>query len=93
MTEQEKAAIKQSMSDGYFIKGGKQPRVSEIRACLRFFEEAAVIRNSKEPDSVDVRELALIMMFHTVIDRDVLISGFDTEKGEPMFIKNGIKVQ
>jgi len=93
MTDQEKQAIKQSMLDGYFQGHAKQPKESEINACLRFFEEAAVIRNSKEPDFVDVRELALIMMFHTVIGRDVLVSGWDSEKGEPMFIKNGIKLQ
>jgi len=93
MTEQEKQGIRRNMEDGFFQGHAKQPKESEVKACIEFFEEAAVIRNSKEPDSVDVRELALIMMFHTVIDRDILISGFDTEKGEPMFIKNGIKVQ
>jgi len=60
MTEQEKQGIRRNMEDGFFQGHAKQPKESE----------AAVIRNSKEPDSVDVRELALIMMFHTVIDRE-----------------------
>jgi len=93
MTEQETQAIKQSMLDGYFQKGGKQPRESEINTCLRFFEQVDIIRETKEPETVDTREESLIGIFYAVMDRDVLISGFDTELGQPRFIKNNIKIQ
>jgi len=93
MTETEKAAIRQSMESGYFLKDGKHPRESEIRACLRFFEQVDIIKNTKEPGTVDGREKALIVMFYMVINRDVLISDWDAEKQQPVFVKNEIKLQ
>lgn len=78
MTEQEIEAIKQSMSDGYFQKNYIKPKESEVKACINFFE------------AMGADEIA-INLLNMVVDRDVLISGFDMDKGEPKFIKNGIK--
>jgi len=93
LIEQESEAIKQSMLDGYFQKNHTQPRESEINTCLRFFEEVAIIKATKTPETVDSREESLIGIFYAVMDRDVLISGFDTELGQPRFIENNIKIQ
>jgi len=93
LTEQEKESIRQSMEDGYFMRYAKQPKPSEINACLRFFEGVDVIRNTKEPETVDLREKGLITMFYMVINRDVLISDWDSEKQQPVFIKNDIQIQ
>jgi len=80
MTEQESQAIKQSMSDGYFHKNHTQPRESEVRACIDFFEAMGA-------DEIAINLLSM------VVDRDVLISGFDMDKREPKFIRNNIKTQ
>jgi len=93
MTFEEIESIKQSIEDGYFQKGGKHPRESEINACLRFFEQVDIIRETKEPETVDSREEALIGVFYAVMDRDILVSGFDVEQGSPRFIKNTIRTQ
>jgi len=72
--------IEQSISDGYFQRHGKQVKESEVQACVRFFEG---IQGSDEPWVME--------LFNMVIDRTVLISGFDLENNEPRFIKNEIK--
>jgi len=78
MTEQEVKSIKQSMSDGYFQKDGKQPKESEVRACIEFFE-------AKGTDKI------AIVLLNMVVDRDILIGSFDMARRQPTFIVNDIK--
>ena len=91
MTSQETQAIKQSMNDGYFLKGSKQPKESEINACLSFFSQMDFIRDTKEPETTNNFEKALVGVFYAVMDRYYLISGFDSDKGTPIFIINNIE--
>jgi len=90
MTDSEIQGIRQSVEDGYFERHGEQPRESEINACLRFFKQVDIIKATKNPEDVNQSEEFVIGIFNRVMDRDVLISGFDSEKGEPKFIKNDI---
>ncbi len=73
-------AIKQSMEDGFWQGYGSQPKESEIKACIEFFEAKGI------------DEIA-INLLNMVVDRDVLISGFDMDKREPKFILNEIRTQ
>jgi len=90
MTDSEIQGIRQSVEDGFFERHGKQPRESEINACLRFFEQVDIIKATKEPETCNNLEKALIGTFYAVMDRFYLISGFDIDKNEPKFIKNDI---
>jgi len=91
LTEQESQAIKQSMSDGYYQVHGKHPKESEINACLCFFSQMDFIRDTKEPETTNNFEKALVGVFYAVMDRYYLISGFDSDKGTPIFIINNIE--
>jgi len=93
MREQESQAIRQSMSDGYFQEYGKRPRESEINACIKFFEEVAIIKATKTPETVDEREEELIVVYYMVMNRKILISNFNLETNKPSFIKNTIRTQ
>ncbi len=86
--------IEQSMSDAYFLKGKNgKPKESELKACLRFFEEIAIMMETKDPGTVDAREKALVGIWYAVMDRNVLISNFNLDTNEPSFIKNTIQTQ
>jgi len=78
MTTQEIEGIKQSMLDGYFHKNHTQPKESELKACIEFFE------------AMGSDEIA-INLLNMVVEREVLISGFDIDKREPKFIRNEIQ--
>ena len=75
-----KEAIEQSMEDGFFQGYRTQPKESEIEGCIEFFE-------AKGTDEI------VINLLNMVVDRDVLISGFDMDKKEPKFILNEIVKQ
>ncbi len=72
--------IKQSMEDGFWQGYGSQPKESEIEDCIEFFE------------AMGADEIAITLL-SMVVDRDVLISGFDMDKKEPKFILNEIVKQ
>ncbi len=88
MSTNEIRAIKQSMSDGYYQGYGKHPRESEIEVCLRFFEQVDIVR-TKEPENINHLEMQLLGVFYAVMDRQLLISGYDIEQG-PQFVTNEI---
>lgn len=78
MTSQEIEAVKQSVSDGFWSKNGSKPSDREVRLCVKFFLDM-------KTDDIAVNLLEMILT------REVLISGWDTERKEPRFINNKIK--
>jgi len=86
--------IENNMIDGYFIRNRGKPKESEIKACLKFFEEIKIMMETKDAAAtVDTREKALVGIWFAVIDRNVLISNFNLDTNEPSFIKNTIQIQ
>ena len=75
-------AITESMLKGYFEVHSIEPQESELNACIEYFERMYEAR-----DNVAMNLLVM------VIEGQVLISGFDTNKNEPKFAANNIRIQ